>query len=59
MKTTPTERLLKINAFKQQAVEATKYFTQREQKIIQLTITDTTAEVQIDYTAILAIDLPN
>ncbi|MBC5773164.1 nuclear transport factor 2 family protein [Pontibacter sp. KCTC 32443] len=48
-----------IDAFKAQAEEATKYFTQRDQKITQLTITDHTAETQIDYTAILAIDLPN
>ncbi|MEJ8755522.1 nuclear transport factor 2 family protein [Pontibacter sp. H259] len=48
-----------IDAFKAQAADATKYFTQREQKITQLTITDNIAEAQIDYTAILAIDLPN
>jgi ketosteroid isomerase-like protein len=48
-----------IDAFKTQAEEASKYFTQREQKITVLTITDNTAEAKIDYTAILAIDLPN
>ncbi|WP_162426142.1 nuclear transport factor 2 family protein [Pontibacter pudoricolor] len=46
-------------AFKQQAEVATKYFKHREQKITQLTITDTKADAQIDYSAILAIDLPN
>jgi len=46
-------------AFRRQAEEATNYFTQREQKIAKLTIADNTAEVQIDYSAILALDLPN
>ena len=48
-----------IANFKQQAEEATRYFTTREQKITQLTITDHTAEALIAYTAILAHDLPN
>jgi ketosteroid isomerase-like protein len=48
-----------IEAFKKQAEEAAKYFTQREQKITELAITNNTAEAQIDYSAILAINLPN
>ena len=48
-----------IETFKTQAQEATRYFTQREQKITQLTIVNNTAEAQIDYTAVLAVDLPN
>lgn len=48
-----------LDAFKAQAQEATKYFTKREQKITQLTIVNNTAEAQLDYTAIVAIDLPN
>ena len=54
-----TISIIGITAFKAQAEEATKYFTQREQKITQLTIKDNTAEAQINYTAIPAIDLPN
>ncbi|MER2998944.1 nuclear transport factor 2 family protein [Pontibacter populi] len=56
------EKMLSIKgleAFKAQALKATQLFTEREQKIRQLTITDNTAEAEIDYTAILAIDLPN
>ncbi|NEM97781.1 nuclear transport factor 2 family protein [Pontibacter burrus] len=48
-----------LDAFKAQAQDATKYFTKREQKITQLTIVNNTAEAQLDYTAIVAIDLLN
>ena len=54
-----TTSLKGSEAFRQQAEEATNYFTQREQKITKLTIADNTAEVQIDYSATLALNLPN
>jgi ketosteroid isomerase-like protein len=48
-----------IQNFRSQAQEAVSYFTEREQKITCLEISEEEAEVLIDYAAILAIDLPN
>jgi hypothetical protein len=48
-----------LGEFKVQAQKAVTYFRHREQLISDLKIKDQWAEVTIDYTAILAIDLPN
>lgn len=45
--------------FKDQAQEATAFFSQRKQQITDFKIKDQQAEVWIDYEATLAIDLPN
>jgi hypothetical protein len=45
--------------FRVQAQKAATYFRQREQLISDLKIHDQRAEVNVDYKAILAIDLPN
>ncbi len=46
-------------AFKQQAEQAKTYFTERNQTIRTLKHFDSSTEVEIDYCAVLAIDLPN
>ncbi len=48
-----------INAFKDQAIAATKYFQEREQKITSWEFSEMVVSVQIDYQGILAIELPN
>lgn len=48
-----------IEEFKNQAESAKKIFKKREQKIISIQSDRDTVEVQIDYTGILANDLPN
>jgi hypothetical protein len=45
--------------FRVQAQKAATYYRQREQLISDLKIHDQRAEVNVDYKAILAIDLPN
>ncbi|MEM9832288.1 MAG: nuclear transport factor 2 family protein [Bacteroidota bacterium] len=54
-----TMELKGIKAFKTQAEQATKLFKSRKQTINHIQITDSTAEVAIDYFGILAQDLPN
>lgn len=46
-------------AFKQQAEQATIYFTTRKQTIKSFKHFDNSTEIEIDYHAILAMDFPN
>lgn len=46
-------------AFREQAVQATHYFSHRKQSIQSIHFEDEQADVQIAYDAILAVDLPN
>jgi len=48
-----------IEAFKEQAVQAQQYFTERCQTIQAVVQHEDGIEVQIAYTATLAMDLPN
>lgn len=48
-----------LTAFREQAVQATTYFTTRTQKIRSFKHFEKKTEVEIDYYAILAIDFPN
>ncbi|QDA60515.1 nuclear transport factor 2 family protein [Hymenobacter jejuensis] len=45
--------------FRQQAEQATQYFSQREQRVADWKMADNQVEMSIDYTAVVAIDLPN
>ncbi|WP_217701039.1 GNAT family N-acetyltransferase [Hymenobacter sp. CRA2] len=47
------------DAFRQQAEQATQYFTQREQRVTDWRVATGRVEVDIDYTAVLAVGLPN
>lgn len=46
-------------AFRAQAEKAAVFFRERKQTISAIVITEDTAEVSIDYEAVLATDLPN
>ncbi|WP_400193237.1 GNAT family N-acetyltransferase [Hymenobacter sp. B81] len=46
-------------AFRQQAEQATQYFTEREQRVTGWEVTADQVKVTIDYTATLAVGLPN
>lgn len=48
-----------LNEFKAQANGALHYFSERKQVISGISISGQTAEVSIDYIAVLAVDLPN
>ena len=48
-----------IDAFRQQAEAAKQYFTQRTQRIESWQFKDSVVTINIDYHAILFIDLPN
>ena len=54
-----THAIMGIEGFKLQAGEAVHYFSQREQRIMSLTLNGNQAEAIIDYTGTLAVDLPN
>lgn len=54
-----TMSLTGITAFKEQAKQATSYFSERQQSITAIHFQEESAEVLIDYKAVLAIDLPN
>ena len=47
------------DAFRQQAEQATQYFSEREQRITDWQVNGQQVEVAIDYTAVVAIALPN
>ena len=47
------------DAFRQQAEQATQYFSEREQRITDWQVNGQRVEVAIDYTAVAAIALPN
>ena len=51
--------LLGISALRQQAEGAVQVFSQREQRIEQITFRGDTAEVAISYRGTLAVDVPN
>lgn len=46
-------------AFRQQAEQATQYFSQREQRVTNWATTGHRVEVAIDYRAVAAIEFPN
>jgi hypothetical protein len=48
-----------ISALREQAEQAKEYFTKREQKITGIKFDNDLVDIDIDYSAILAIDLPN
>ncbi len=53
-----TLRLEGIEAFRNQAEQAAALFAEREQKIEKITFTEDVCEIEIDYRATLAADLP-
>ena len=46
-------------AFRQQAEQATRYFSQRKQRVTDWQVSGPRVEVAIDYSAVAAIELPN
>ena len=46
-------------AFRQQAEQATQYFSQRKQRVTDWQVVDTRIEAAIDYTGIAAVEFPN
>ncbi len=48
-----------IESFRDQAQQAISFFTEREQKITNLVCNEEVCEIEIDYTATFAADLPN
>ena len=46
-------------AFRQQAEQATQYFSAREQRVTNWQVNGQRVEVAIDYTAVAAIEFPN
>ncbi|WP_299759882.1 nuclear transport factor 2 family protein [uncultured Pontibacter sp.] len=52
-------RILGISAFKQQAEAAAEYFLEREQQVKSINFNDDVAEAEINYSGIVAMDLPN
>ena len=51
--------LTDLNSFREQAEQAKKLFTIRKQTIKSWTHKDNLIEIEIEYNAVLAIDLPN
>lgn len=48
-----------LNEFRNQAEEAKKYFSEREQTITIFSHSENQSEIAIDYHAVLAMDFPN
>lgn len=48
-----------VEAFRQQAESAKSYFTTRQQIIKSIKHLDNKTEIEVDYNAVLAMDLPN
>jgi ribosomal protein S18 acetylase RimI-like enzyme len=46
-------------AFRQQAEQATQYFTERQQRVTEWQVAEDRVEVALDYHAVLAVALPN
>ena len=46
-------------SFRQQAEQATQYFSQREQRVTDWQVNGQRVEAAIDYTAVAAIEFPN
>ncbi len=55
----PDMKLEGIEAFRNQAEQATSYFKERKQTIKSWSFQEDTVIIQIDYRGILAIELPN
>lgn len=51
--------LLGVGAFREQALQATELFSERNQRILEISEQEDSIEVTIEYTGILKIDLPN
>ncbi|UOQ53629.1 nuclear transport factor 2 family protein [Hymenobacter cellulosivorans] len=47
------------DSFRQQAEQALQYFSQREQRVTDWQISADKVEVQLDYSAVAAMDFPN
>ncbi|MBQ4876516.1 nuclear transport factor 2 family protein [Pseudoalteromonas luteoviolacea] len=45
--------------FENLAKESAKLFSQRNQTVTNLIVNDTTAQINIDYSGVLSVDLPN
>lgn len=54
-----TIRLEGKEAFREQAFQATAYFSERKQTIIHISHLEETSETEIQYWAVLAMDFPN
>ncbi|WP_343558998.1 nuclear transport factor 2 family protein [Sphingobacterium sp.] len=54
-----TMELRNVEEFKQQAIEALSYFSEREQSIESITHSHISTEISINYRAIAAMDFPN
>lgn len=54
-----TLKLSGINAFENQARQVVGLFAEREQKITNFVCNEETCEIEVDYSATLAADLPN
>lgn len=54
-----TMELRNVEEFKQQAIEALSYFSEREQSIESITHSHSSTEITINYRAIAAMDFPN
>lgn len=54
-----TLRIDGLSAFENQANNALQYFSERQQTITEMHISDEQTEISIDYVATLAVDLPN
>lgn len=48
-----------VNAFREQAEKTARYFKRRQQKVTAFMHFDTHTDVDIAYSAVLAVDLPN
>jgi ketosteroid isomerase-like protein len=46
-------------AFRQQAEQATQYFSEREQRVTDWQVSGPRVEVAIDYSAVAAVEFPN
>lgn len=54
-----TMELRDVEEFKQQAIEALSYFSEREQSIESITHSHSSTEITINYRTIAAMDFPN
>ncbi|TPE42643.1 nuclear transport factor 2 family protein [Pontibacter mangrovi] len=52
-------KILGISGFRHQAEQAASYFREREQRVKSINVEDDVAEVELDYSGVVAVDLPN
>ncbi|MCX2738857.1 nuclear transport factor 2 family protein [Pontibacter anaerobius] len=52
-------KILGISAFLHQAEQATAYFREREQRIKSISFEEDVAEVEVSYSGVVGVDLPN